>query len=58
MCDCRRKSRESDEKKRLSNRLSRINGQINGIQRMVDNHKRTLRYTGLPYILRDGDLTL
>jgi len=28
------------------------------IQRMVDNHKRTLRYTGLPYILQDGDLTL
>lgn len=37
-CCCRRKTeREAEEKKKLMNRLSRIEGQIRGIQKMLEN---------------------
>ena len=35
-CGCKRKLRDEDERKRLNNRLNRIEGQIRGIRKMVD----------------------
>ena len=35
---CNKKTKRSEDEKRLiSNRLNRINGQINGIKKMIDN---------------------
>ena len=37
-CCCQRKTaREAEEKKKLMNRLNRIEGQIRGIQKMLEN---------------------
>ncbi len=37
-CCCKRKTaREAEEKKKLMNRLNRIEGQIRGIQKMLEN---------------------
>ncbi len=36
-CCCRTKVRTDEEKKSLQNRLSRIEGQIRGINRMIDD---------------------
>ena len=35
---CKRKERTEDEKKGLINRLSRVEGQIRGIRKMVENN--------------------
>lgn len=35
-CNCKLKHRESEEKRRLLNRLSRIEGQIRGLRGMVE----------------------
>ncbi len=35
-CECRQKHRGDDEKKSLINRTSRIEGQIRGIKRMIE----------------------
>ena len=37
-CCCNKKTKRSpDEKKLITNRLNRINGQINGINKMIEN---------------------
>ena len=36
-CETRTKVRSDEEKKSLTNRLSRIDGQVRGIQKMVEN---------------------
>ncbi|MBE6602063.1 MAG: metal-sensing transcriptional repressor [Ruminococcaceae bacterium] len=36
-CCGKKTKRSADEKKRIINRLNRINGQINGISKMVEN---------------------
>lgn len=36
-CQCRTKDRTVEEKKRLTNRLSRIEGQVRGLKDMVDH---------------------
>ena len=36
-CSCHTKHRSDDERKKLINRLSRIEGQIRGIKGMVEN---------------------
>ncbi|MBQ3093708.1 MAG: ATP-dependent RecD-like DNA helicase [Clostridia bacterium] len=33
-------------------------GSIHTMEQMVDNHKKTLRYTGLPYMLKEGESLL
>ncbi len=35
-CKCRKKARTEEEKKKLANRLKRIEGQIRGIAKMVE----------------------
>ncbi len=36
-CECKKTKRCPDEKKLIINRLNRINGQINGITKMIEN---------------------
>lgn len=36
-CCCKKTARDSEEKRRLTNRLSRIEGQIRGIRAMVES---------------------
>ena len=48
-CECsgRIKKRGDDEYKKLINRLNRIEGQVRGIRKMVENDAQAVRYTGL-----------
>jgi len=36
-CECRKKHRDENDRRQLLNRLSRIEGQIRGIRRMVED---------------------
>ena len=36
-CSCRKKERNNNEKKKLLNRISRIQGQVKGIARMIED---------------------
>ncbi len=36
-CGCKTKHRDDDEKHMINNRINRIEGQLNGIRKMIDN---------------------
>ena len=42
-CCCRTKERSEKEFKDLMNRLKRIEGQVKGVQRMLEDHRGTYR---------------